>query len=117
MDNTLVLTPSALLAFLSQIDELKDKEIIVDDSGDDIQVTIGDTKYSLQPGVELSEVDPEVVDVLDEINEDGYDEAVEEAESQPADGEPVEGGLLKELVKTLAIGGLVRMTKNALLGS
>lgn len=107
MEDTLILTPSALLLFLSQIDELKDKVIEVEDNGSNIEVTIGEAKYSLQPGTELSEVDPEVVETIEEINEDGYTDI--------ANNELIEGGLIKELIKTLAIGGLVRMTKNALI--
>lgn len=119
MEDTLILTPSALFAFLSQIDELKDKNIQVEDNGTSIQVSIGDSKYTLQPGTELSEVDPEVVDVIDEINEEGYTEAedVSVENNLISEGKAVEGGLLKEIIKTLAIGGLVRMTKNALIGS
>ena len=119
MEDTLILTPSALFAFLSQIDELKDKDIQVEDNGTSIQVTIDGNKYTLQPGTELAEVDPEVVDTIDEINEDGYaeTEAVTVEDQSVPEGEAVEGGLLKEIIKTLAIGGLVRMTKNALIGS
>ena len=105
MEDTLILTPSALFEFLSQINELKDKEIQVEDDGSKIQVTIGESKYTLEPGTEISEVDSEVVDTIDDINNDGYAEATDE---------PVEGGLIKELIKTLAIGGLVRLTKSAL---
>lgn len=106
MDETLILTPSALFSFLSQIDELMGKEITVEDNGQDIEVNIGESKYVLQPGVELSDVDSEVVDTIDEINSDGYVDSELE--------QPVEGGIIKELIKTLAIGGLVRLTKNAL---
>jgi len=106
MEDTLVLTPSALFSFLSQIEELQDKEIQVENSDRDIEVRIGDNVYSLQPGTELSDVDPEVIDTLDEINDNGYNEEIPD--------NVVEGGIIKELIKTLAIGGLVRLTKNAL---
>lgn len=105
MDDTLILTPSALFTFLSQIDELKDKTIDVSDDGNQIVVMIGDKRYVLKPGSEVEDVDSEIVDVIDEINDDGYETANEEI---------VEGGILKELIKTLAIGGLVRLTKGAL---
>lgn len=106
MEDTLILTPSALASFLMQIDELKDKAISVQETESGIEVSIGENKYSLQPGTELSEVDPEVVDTIEEINEEGFADA--------SNDELVEGGLIKELIKTLAIGGLVRLTKNAL---
>lgn len=105
MEDTLILTPSALFSFLSQITELSDKEIEVTDNGQSIEVKIGESSYTLQPGSEISDVDTEIVETIDEINSEGYEDAESEA---------VEGGLLKELVKTLAIGGLVRLTKAAL---
>lgn len=105
MEDTLILTPSALFTFLSQIDELKGKTIDVSDDGNKIKITIGEERYVLKPGSEVDEVDSEIIDVIDEINDDGYDEANQES---------VQGGILKELIKTLAIGGLVRLTKGAL---
>ena len=112
MEETLILTPSALFQFLSQVDELKDKEIQVEDNGQSIDIRIGDNSYSLQPETQLAEVDSELVDVIDEINFEGYQEV-----SSDQDNEVVEGGLIKELIKTLAIGGLVRLTKNAIANS
>ena len=111
-EETLILTPSALFDVLSQIEELKGHEIQVEQNDEGIYIQIDTNKYNLQPGTELSDVDDEIVDVIEDINEDGY-EAIDNSEEYP-DEEPVEGGIIKELIKTLAIGGLVRLTKNAL---
>jgi len=111
-EETLILTPSALFDVLSQIEELKGHEIQVEQNDEGIYIKIDENKYNLQPGTELSDVDDEIVDVIEDINEDGY-EAIDNSEEY-SDEEPVEGGIIKELIKTLAIGGLVRLTKNAL---
>lgn len=117
MDNeTLVLTPSALLAFLSQIEELKDLDIELSQVGGSLDISIGNTTYTLlSPDDSVVEVDDIAVDEISEIDEQGYDEIeLDETESELVGGEAVEGGIIKELIKTLAIGGLVRLTKDAL---
>ena len=112
MDDVLVITPSGLLEFLSQISELEGLSVSVEEQADGINVNIGGSSYLLQcDRSSVVEVEPEVVDEIDAINEEGYDGAGAELEEYDS----VEGGLLKEIIKTLAIGGLVRMTKNALL--
>lgn len=116
MDN-IILTPSALLAFLNEIEELKGSEIRFSESEDNLSITIGESTYVLNPLVdEAVEVDADVFDNIDEANEAGYEELEEEAVEEIIDADltDVEGGIIKELVKTLALGGLVRLTKDAL---
>lgn len=112
----LVLTPSGLIAFLSQIEELDGKDSLAISEADDgsgLTVYIGDSTYRLQPEFDSEvEVAPEVVDELSSIDDSGYDDLGDDFEE--IDDEAIEGGILKELIKTLAIGGLVRMTKNAI---
>ena len=117
MDNeTLVLTPSALLAFLSQIEELKDLDIELAQVEGSLDISIGNTTYTLlSPDDSVVEVNDMTIDEISEIDEQGYDEIeLDETESELVGGEAVEGGIIKELIKTLAIGGLVRLTKDAL---
>ena len=114
MDNEILFTPAALLDFLRQIDELSDKDISVDDSGSEILVTVGDSTYSISSNdAEDIEVTPEVVDEVAEINENTYEE-LDDVEYTEIDDEVVEGGLIKEALKTLAIGGMVRLTSKLL---
>lgn len=103
--NTLLFTPAALLDFLSSIDELKDFDIgITESSGEDIQVQIGESTYSVDTSQATEvEVDEDVIDQVDEANEEAYDEL--DVDTQ----EGVEGGIIKEALKTLLVGGLVRM--------
>lgn len=112
MDNNEILfTPAALLDFLRQIDELSDKDIIVNDTDATITVTIGDSTYSINTGnAEEVEVADEVVDEVAEINDTAYEEMDDVEFTEISEEEVVEGGIIKEALKTLAVGGLVRLT-------
>ena len=118
-----VLTPSALLAFLSQIEELKDVNIEVDEYADFIKVKIGENHYTLEaPEDSTVQVSNDAIEEVNNLNEMGYDEIEEDIEDGKIDGEvvegePIEGGIVKELLKTLAVGGLVRLTKDAIVNS
>ena len=46
-NNEILLTPAALLDFLRQVDELADKDISVDDTGSALNITIGNSSYSI----------------------------------------------------------------------
>ena len=115
-NNEILLTPAALLDFLRQVDELADKDISVNDTGSALNITIGDSSYSIDFNqAEEVEVPDEVVDEVSEINESTYEE-IDDIEYTPVSDEEdvVEGGLIKEALKTLAIGGLVRLTTKLL---
>lgn len=119
-DNMLVLTPSALLTFLAQIEELKTTEISLVEDEDAIRVQIGDGTYVLEsPQTSEVEISEDAVEELDSLNEEGYEQLAEDEDINLEDvsGEEVEGGVIKELIKTLAVGGLVRLTKDAILKS
>lgn len=114
-NNEILLTPAALLDFLRQVDELSDKDISVDDTGSALNITIGDSSYSIDFNqAEEVEVPDEVVDEVADINESTYEELDDVEYNELDDEEPVEGGLIKEALKTLAIGGLVRLTTKLL---
>ena len=114
MDNEILFTPAALLDFLRQIDELSDKDISVDDTGDGLTVTIGSSTYGIAGSdAEDVEVEPEVIDEVAEINEATYSE-LDDVEYTELDEEVVEGGLISEALKTLAVGGMVRLTSKLL---
>ena len=114
MDNEILFTPAALLDFLRQIDELSDKDISVDDTGDGLTVTIGSSTYGIAGSdAEYVEVEPEVIDEVAEINEATYSE-LDDVEYTELDEEVVEGGLISEALKTLAVGGMVRLTSKLL---
>ena len=122
-NDIVVLTPSALLAFLTQIDELKDVNIEMEEYGSFIKIKIGENYYTLEaPESSAVEVSNDVVDEVSDLNDEGYDEISEDIEEGSIDGEliegeAIEGGIVKELLKTLAVGGLVRLTKGAIVNS
>lgn len=109
-NNEILLTPAALLDFLRQVDELADKDISVDDTGSALNITIGDSSYSIDFNqAEEVEVPDDVVDEVAEINETTYEELDDVEYTEISDEEVVEGGIIKEALKTLAVGGLVRL--------
>jgi hypothetical protein len=109
-NNEILLTPAALLDFLMQVDELADKDISVDDTGSALNITIGDSSYSINfSDAETVEVPDEVVDEVAEINETAYEELDDVEYSEIDEDETVEGGIISEALKTLAVGGLVRL--------
>jgi len=115
MDNEILFTTASLLDFLQQIDELSDKDIILNENDSEITVTIGDSTYSIsKTAAEEVEVEPEVVDEVAEINEATYEELDDVEYNEIAEDEVVEGGLIKEALKTLAVGGMVRLTSKLL---
>lgn len=116
MDNETLFTPAALLDFLRQVDELADKDISVDDTGSALNITIGDSSYSIDFNqAEEVEVPDEVVAEVADINESTYEEIDDVEYSEVSDeDEVVEGGIIKELLKTLAVGGMVRLTGKVL---
>lgn len=117
VDNSeLVFTPASLLDIISKIDELSQYEIGLTTTLDgQLQLQIGDSVYDLtsESDVNNVNVDDSVIDDVSEINEDAYDQIVGE---EVEDAQPIESGLIKEMIKTLAIGGVVRLGKNYLTG-
>ena len=110
-NNEILLTPAALLDFLRQVDELADKDISVDETGSTLSVTIGESTYGIDLNqAETVEVPDEVVDEVADVADEAYAELGEAGvDVTDADEDVVEGGLISEALKTLAVGGLVRL--------
>jgi len=111
-NNEILLTPAALLDFLRQVEELSDKDINLSETGNSLTVTIGNSAYDIDLNkAEDVEVPEEVLDEVSDIADETYAELGEDGvEIDNPDEEPVEGGLITEALKTLAVGGLVRLT-------
>lgn len=112
-NSTLLLTPASLVDFLSQIDELSEKSISLNSDNGYIEVSIGEATYRIRPQDEVNV--PVSVDDIDEVNEaadDTYDELVDNGYVENSD--EIESGIIKELIKTLAIGGMVRLAAKKL---
>ena len=101
----IVLTPAALLDLLSKIDELSQYNLGLTESiSGGLQLQIGNSIYNIdaENAVDVK-VSDEVVDTVGEVNSEAYDN-IEESEDY------IESGIIKELAKTLLIGGLVRLS-------
>lgn len=111
---SIVFTPAAVLDLLSQIDELKDRNISLTQTlSNDIQIQIGESVYviSSDDATEVS-VDDSVVEEVEELNESAYQD-LDNMDVELSE-EPIESGLLKELAKSLLLGGMIRLSKKLL---
>lgn len=109
MDNV-VFTPASVLSLLTKIDELKDVNIGMAETMDGkLQLSVGESVYELEPEVDTSvQVDDSVVDKIEDVNQQTYEDLAEDGEVELQD--EVTGGVLKEIAKTLLLGGMVRLT-------
>ena len=109
MDNV-VFTPASVLSLLAKIDELKDVNIGMTETMDGkLQLSVGESMYELEPEVDTSvQVDDSVVDKIEDVNQQTYEDLAEDGEVELQ--EEVTGGVLKEIAKTLLLGGMVRLT-------
>lgn len=109
----ILFTPSSLVDFLTQVDELKDVNIGVNDDGENVSISIGDSTYEINPkSVTDIDVSDDDVDQAFQANESNYDELEESGSIEINDS--VESGIIKQLLKTLAIGGIVRLAAKEL---
>lgn len=109
MDNV-VFTPASVLSLLTKIDELKYVNIGMTETMDGkLQLSVGESVYELEPEVDTSvQVDDSVVDKIEDVNQQTYEDLAEDGEVELQ--EEVTGGVLKEIAKTLLLGGMVRLT-------
>lgn len=112
----LLFTPAALLDLLTQIDELKDVNVGITETLDDsLQLQIGDSIYELSDdSVTDLKVDESVVDAVEDANLTAYENLEDSGEFDVTDSIPVESGIIKEVAKTLLVGGLVRLSAKLL---
>ena len=116
----ILFTSGAILDLLSQIDELKNVDVGVTDSGNGtIQISVGDSVYNVSTNnaVDVS-VDDETLGIVEDANVDAFDGIQEDnLELEISDEYPydaIEGGVFKEVAKTLLIGGMIRLTNKLL---
>ena len=111
--DTLLFTSAALLDFLSSIDELSEYDIGIEFSGNNIQCKIGDSVYQIDSSdAEIVDVDEETVDEVNDITESAYEELDEDYNR--TDQQPIQSGIIKEAIKTLLLGGMVRLSAKIL---
>lgn len=109
----ILFTTSSLVDFLTQVDELKDVNIGVNDDGENVSISIGDSTYQINPkSVTNIDVSDDDLDQACQANESNYDELEESGSIEV--NYSVESGIIKQLLKTLAIGGIVRLAAKEL---
>lgn len=115
--NETVFTPASVLSLLVSIDELSDKDISLTETFDGkLQLAIGDSIYELVPDtMNEIEVDLEIVEEVEDINSDTYSDLGDAYDIVYDDSlESVESGILKEVAKSLLLGGMVRLSAKLL---
>lgn len=116
MSDTILFTPASLLDLLAQIDELKDVNVGISETIDgQLQLDIGDSSYliSTEAAVDV-QVDDSTVEQIEDANYEAYDNL----DSNLFDvTDNIESGIIKELAKTLLVGGLVRLTSKLFRGN
>lgn len=112
----LLFTPAALLDLLIQIEELSGLSLSITETIDgNLQLVVGDSVYLISDtNITDIKVDDSVVDTVEDINVSAYED-LETNGSILLDSEDViESGVIKELAKTLLVGGIVRLTSKLL---
>lgn len=110
----LLFTSASILDLLSNIEELKDKDLDIQESSSGVTITVGDVAYEIKSSEATEvEVDESVIEEIDNITAEAYEELSVEG-VDVSDMEDVQGGPIKSLLKTLFLGGMVKMTANML---
>lgn len=112
----IVFTPAAVLDLLNNIEELQDYDLSMSETVDgNLQLRIGDSIYSIDTeNIEEVEAPPEVVDTVEDINDDAYEELIDDSGFEDVDNDTVEAGLIKEAIKSMLLGGAIRFIKKLL---
>lgn len=114
MDN-IVFTPAALLDLLIQIPELSNYDMGITETMDgQLQLQIGDSIYILESEKDNTVmVEDNVIEQVEDINTQAYENL--ESDGQVAISEDViESGVIKELAKSLLLGGMIRLSSKLL---
>lgn len=117
-DEQIMFTPAAVLDLLSQIEELSDVPVGLAETVDGkIQIAVGDSTYIIEnSNIDSVDVEPDVIDVIDEANLEAYQDLVDSDTVEYIDDEePINGGIIKEGIKSLLLGGLIRFAGKHLL--
>lgn len=114
--DSILFTPASLIDLLSKISELSEYEIGISETIDgNLQLTIGDSVYDIDiDQANDIRVEDSVVDQVEEVNQEAYQELDDSIEVQVSDEAPVESGILKEIAKSLLLGGMIRLSKKLL---
>ena len=113
--DTILFTPASLIDLLSKIEELSNLDVGIAETPDgDIQLTVGDSVYSIDTAsaAEVS-VDPNAVEEVEAAGAEAYSQ-LDESIDVTSDETAVQSGVLKELAKSLLLGGMIRLSAKIL---
>ena len=109
--DSILFTPASLIDLLSKVDELSDLEIGISETLDGgLQLTVGQSTYMIDTSdAREVRVDDSVVQAVEETNLQTYESLDDSVDVEMSDT-PIESGILKELAKSLLLGGLIRLS-------
>lgn len=114
-----IFTPSSVLDLLTQITELSEYEIGFTETFDNkFRLTVGDSVYDIEPeSVQTLKVDDSTISDIQDTNMEAYESLESEGvigianeDISNKDDVEIESGIIKEALKTLLVGGMVRLT-------
>lgn len=114
-----IFTPSSVLDLLTQINELSEYEIGFTETFDNkFRLTVGDSVYDIEPeSVQTLKVDDSTISDIQDTNMEAYESLESEGvigianeDISNKDDVEIESGIIKEALKTLLVGGMVRLT-------
>lgn len=111
MPDDIVFTPASVLDLLLQIEELQDLDIGMDkDNSGNIIIKIGDSTYQISTDSATDiKIPEEAVYTIQDTNEDTYNNILQEEDITDEDiNSPIEGGIVKDALKSLMLGGMIR---------
>ncbi len=115
MKDTILFTPAAVLSLLMQITELQDKNIdFVESLNGKLQLIIGDSTYDIDIDVGTTvRVNEDTIDDVEDVNQQTYEDLVYE-QGLTLNPEYVSSGLIMEAIKSILVGGAVRLANKVL---
>lgn len=119
MEGQILFTPSSLLDLLTKIEELKGLDVGVTESvNGDMYIKVGESSYKIDTSnVTDISVEDDVVETIEDVNEETYSNLGESDEVVLEDDpDKIESSIIKELAKTLLLGGMVRLSAKWLRG-
>ena len=108
---SILFTPASLIDLLSQIDELSEYDINITETIDGkLQLGIGESTYLIddEDATDVA-VSEDVADTVEDINLEAYENLDDDIDVHVSDDQVIESGVLKEIAKTLLVGGMVRL--------
>lgn len=123
--NEVMFTSAAVLDLLLQIEELQDYTLGISETPDgNLQLVVGNSVYLINGNESKTiQVEDEVVGEIEVTAEDAYNDLLNNSiEIDPNsemdqfdDNDIIQGGIIKEIAKSLTLGGLIRFASKHLL--